>query len=189
MLPYWALTPRKGHAAPLQKAHTKIFCTKCSQAVHKKSRRRPGGILPVNPSSSRSALQLVKLDRLLIAIGRSLIIAEAQLIACSIEAQDGSIARDDHTIGLAERDGVDRVGSSIRELQRILTVGSVNILAVDLERVAVRGLLDRDSDGVQLGAGSDLAVGNRGGNVAVDSVIAVEDIGAGLVGLVDDEVI
>ena len=35
MLPYWALTVRKGHAAPLQRAHTKIFCTKCSQAVHK----------------------------------------------------------------------------------------------------------------------------------------------------------
>lgn len=135
-----------------------------------------------------SAFKLIQLNGLLAGIGRRLIIAEAHLSAGHIEAQNGGIARDDHTIGVAERDGVDRVGSSIRELQRILTVGSVNILAVDLERVAVRGLLDRDSDGVQLGAGSDLAVGNRGGNVAVDSVIAVEDIGAGLVGLVDDEV-
>ena len=97
----------------------------------------------------RSAFELIKLNGLLVGVAAALVITEAQLIACSIEAQDGSIARDDHTIGLAERDGVDRVGSSIRELQRILTVGSVNILAVDLERVAVRGLLDRDSDGVQ----------------------------------------
>ena len=85
----------------------------------------------------RSALQLIKLNGLLVGVAAALVITEAQLIACSIEAQDGSIARDDHTIGHAERDGVDRVGSSIRELQRILTVGSVNILAVDLERVAV----------------------------------------------------
>lgn len=165
-----------------------LFYTESSQIVQAKSRRRPGGILPVNPSSSRSALQLVKLDRLLIAIGRSLIIAETHLVAGRVETKDGSIARDDHTIGVAERDGVDRVGSSIRELQRILTVGSVNILAVDLERVAVRGFLDRDSNSVQLGAGSDLAVGDLSRDITVGNILTVEDIGAGRVCLVDDEV-
>lgn len=97
----------------------------------------------------RSAFELIKLNGLLVGVAAALVITEAQLIACSIEAQDGSIACDDNAIRFTEGNGIDCVGSSIRELQRILTVGSVNILAVDLERVAVRGLLDRDSDGVQ----------------------------------------
>lgn len=115
-------------------------------------RQNPAGTPAGYFGICRSALQLVKLDRLLIAIGRSLIIAETHLVAGRVETKDGSIACDDNAIRFTEGNGIDCVGSSIRELQRILTFGSVNILAVDLERVAVRGLLDRDSNSVQLGA-------------------------------------